>query len=246
VRELSVDSKDYGSIFFVGDEIHKGKDLIVQSNNSRLDPDYLFFFDSRGAGQSTTCSLSKMFVHYAEDTSYVLVCRPLHMTIWATLINFFKHNKLNPKIIITNMGFVDFTPKKKDLLLDSIKQVDYAIGYGNAKSHFTEQYQLSNGDKTDLHSVVYSDKYKAAIELLANQYKIVVLNTPPVERKINIERDRPSSFFDGIEEANNFNNAILGVDIVNPPLFDETLTYDAVHYTDEGNKIIFNLLREHL
>ncbi len=38
------------------------------------------------------------------------------MTTWATLINFLKLNQnIKFKYLITNMGFNDFTPKKKKI-----------------------------------------------------------------------------------------------------------------------------------
>ena len=246
MRELIVKSKDYGPLTFVGDSLHKGEDAIIRSNSSCLEPDYLFFFDSRGVGQSNFDSLSQKLIDQVNNCTYLLICRPLHMTIWATLVNFMKSSRLNPQKIITNMGFVDFTPKKESLLLDSINQVNYAIGEGNAEPVFKEQYILANGETTDLYTVKYSNKYKVSIEELVSRHSTVVINTPPVRLDIGIDRIRPPSFFDGIQQGNEFNSSISGVKIVNPTLFDESMTYDAVHYTEKGSNTVFNLIRKYL
>jgi hypothetical protein len=67
----------------------------------------------------------------------------------------------------------------------------------------------------------------------------VVIKTPLVESTIKIDRKRPLSFFTQLEKTNDFINA-LDCESIDLPIFDERLTYDAVHWTAEGNKLVFD------
>jgi hypothetical protein len=52
-------------------------------------------------------------------------------------------------------------------------------------------------------------------------------------------RPRPEASFDGIE-ANSFNRSLKGDNIIDLSEFDQTQTYDWVHYTTRGNAVLFD------
>jgi hypothetical protein len=144
------------------------------------------------------------------------------------------------------MGFVDFTPKKKSILEDAVRQVDACVEPGTAQPSAVERYTASSGEELELFAMSYGPAYRSGIETLADSSTLVVLNTPPVEPGIPIRRHRPSSFFAGLEATNRFNRLLRGATVLDFPVFDETCTYDAVHYTDRGNELIFEALSRHL
>lgn len=237
-----------GSLKVIGNRLHEGHDFFVMSNVGRKTLDYLFFFDSRGIGASFEQSLAKMLMDTVSrrNKTYLIICRPLNLTIWATLIGFLQLNNLTPKKIITNMGFVDFTPKKKSVLSEAILQVDNVVGKHVASSNFLENYDGANGDLIALYGMHYGDLYRSAIEAICRCCNLVILNTPPTDRDIAIQRRRPSSFFIAQMESNEFNRSIERATVLDFPTFNESLTYDAVHFTQRGNAIIFDSVEGYL
>ena len=230
-----------------GERPHKDFDSFVKCNAVDNNIEELVFLDSRGVGRSFSGLLAeKIITKNHLKKSYILVCRPLELTTWATLINFISLNELNPKKIITNMGLVDFTPKKKHLLKDAIQQVDYLIGKKVAKAIFAEKYISINGNKINLYCMQYSDEYKKSIEKITRKIPTIIINTPIVSDSIKIERKRPHCFFTSLAQTVAFNQSINYAKVVNLPVFDETLTYDAVHFTTAGNELIFNIIKEYL
>jgi len=236
-----------GRLKVYGNRLNTGSDFLVKCNARDNKIDELVFLDSRGVGRELNGSLAdKIITRIDLNSSYVMVCRPLELTTWATLSNFIALNSIKPRKIITNMGFVDFTPKKLNLLEDAIKQVDYIIGKKVAKSIFEDNYVSSTGEVIKLYLMMYSQQYKQSIENIVRNIRTVIVNTPIVDQGINIQRTRPQAFFKGLALSAAFNQSIMGAQVVNLPLFDETLTYDAVHYTTLGNEMIFNMIKEYL
>jgi hypothetical protein len=88
----------------------------------------------------------------------------------------------------------------------------------------------------------YGKEYRLAIEKIAAQQPLVIINTPLTDTGIAIEKKRPPSFFPALEKSNEFNRSINGAQIIDLPDFDEAHTYDAVHYTSRGNDVIFERL----
>ena len=236
-----------GRLKVYGNRLNTGFDFLIKCNARDNKIDELVFLDSRGMGREFRGSLAEKIITRTDlNGSYVMVCRPLELTTWATLVNFMALNSIKPRKIITNMGFVDFTPKKPNLLDDAVEQVNYIIGKEVAKSIFAENYISSTGEIIGLYSMTYSNKYKQSIECIVRNIPTVIINTPIVEEGINIKRTRPQAFFKGLALSAAFNQSIMGAQVVNIPLFDETLTYDAVHYTTLGNEVIFNMIKEYL
>jgi len=176
----------------------------------------------------------------------MLVCRPLDLTTWATLLNFLVANALEPGCIVTNVGFVDFTPKKQSILEDAIRQVETRLGPGIADSRFVESYAASGGEEIPLFSMTYGDEYRQSIEAVAAETPLLVVNTPLVSPDIRVPRKRPAAFFEALGLTKRFNQSIRGAAVVDLPDFDEHLTYDAVHYTNAGNQLIFEKIQTHL
>ena len=223
----------------VGNSLHQGKDFMIKSTCKSLNPDYLLFFDSRGISKCYHNSLADRLISHIEQLgkSYLLICRPLELTIWASFLNFMNINQINPGKIILNMGFVDFTPKKLDLLQDTLAQVEYLLGDGVAKPYFVEDYTSTQGI-IQLYSVHYGESYGNAIEAISANHSIVIINSPPVKSTMKLERKRPSSFYNALSIANDYNHSLNGPVVIDFPNFPKTHTYDAVHYTDKGNTLI--------
>lgn len=248
MKAIELICQNFKKLKVIGSQIHNGDDFIFKSNAKNSKINFLIFLDSRGIGSNFECSLAKKVTNQIAENglSYVLICRPLNLTTWATLINFIIINELNPATIITNMGFVDFTPKKVAILKDAIEQVEFSIGKGVATTEFAENYTSSLGEVIDLYFMNYSDKYKKAIESITNKIPTVIINTPNVSKDICIERARPHSFYVGLDKTIEFNQSIKNAKILEIPNFDKSLTYDAVHWTQQGNEIIFEKIKGYL
>lgn len=245
---IEFDCQNRGQLKIIGARLHEGHDFIVQSNTANNIFDYLLFFDSRGVSREFKNSLADKLVSKIElmGKTYLLVCRPLELTIWATLIGFLKLNQLRPAKIITNMGFVDFTPKKLSILQDVALQVNLIVGEDVASSYYVENFLLSGGGVAPLYSLRYKKDYQLSIETISTQYSLIIINTPLTNDEIVIQKKRPRAFFPAQSESNDFNRSITGAVVIDLPEFDERLTYDAVHYTPLGNEMIFDRVKDHL
>ena len=231
----------------VGDRLHDGHDFFVSSSAKGSVFDYLIFLDSRGIGRQFKGLLGHRLITRISqlDKTYIIVCRPLDLTIWASLIGFLANNKFEVAKIITNMGFVDFTPKKYSILQDVTKQVASNVKKGVTKTYFVEDY-VSETETIPLYAIRYGDAYQCAVQDIADNYNMLIINTPLTDPRIRVDRKRPASFFAAQEHSNAFNKSIAGVQLIDLPNFDESFTYDAVHYTDVGNELIFNRVEEYL
>ena len=144
------------------------------------------------------------------------------------------------------MGFVDFTPKKKSVLEDAVQQIEGVIGKNVAEPSFVEKYASSGGDEIPLYMMSYGGAYKDNIEQLIKASMTYVINSPLLVPGIRIRRERPPSFFAALQESNNFNKSLNAEKVIDFCRFDETLTYDAVHYTNLGNDLIFAEIEKYL
>lgn len=226
------------SLSIVGDKIHQGHDYFIKCNISNENPDIFILMDSRGLSKSYEKSLAKMFVDYFHKEKYLLIIRPLELTTWATLYNILSVNNLSPKVIITNVGIVDCTPKKKSICESILSQINY---FYDEKISFIylEDYLLSNGRIEKLYTIDYPESLIEKMNKKFRQYSIYAIKTPMVNPGIIIERKRPKSFF---EQLMNTNNLIDQIDCNSIDLgrFNIQYTYDAVHWTQTANKYIFN------
>ena len=129
---------------------------------------------------------------------------------------------------------------------EAIRQIEFRFGSSVAHTVFEQNYLLNSGIAEELYSMVYSPKYLQFVQEIAERSNLIVLNTPTVKDNISIPRDRPTCFFSGIEQSNQFNRKIKGATILEFGMFDVEQTYDAVHYTVAGNKLIMNQLETYL
>ena len=206
--------------------------------------EYLFFMDSRGA-KVTKNSISSiaLLTKYLDEKklSYLVISRPLNLTIFSTLLSFLENTSIKFKTVITNVGFVDATPKKLDTLNDIRSQFDaLGITYMYQK---LENFKLSNGVIEELGTIQIN---KNSIIDLANRLKKITtelyfINTPEVSKNISFKRKRPESFYHQINKSN-----ILIKEISyrsNGRLIDVSKvgidTFDGVHFTNNGHKIYF-------
>jgi hypothetical protein len=227
---------------------HAGHGTLIQANSSTDEPDLLFIFDSRAISRQFDGSLAQLLIDSCErrSLSYVIICRPLELTTWATVLGFFQLNDVRPAKLVTNVGFVDFTPKKLEILQDAIDQVDAAIGRGGATAVFVEETTRLNGEVIRLYANRYADLYRQRIEALVSVVPTVVINSPPVSPVCVFERSRPPAFYSGLEEGNAFNRRLAGINLIELPVFDDALTYDAVHHTTEGCALVFDRVQPFL
>lgn len=244
LKKINYECPGLGELAFIGKSLHRGNDFLVKYKGHSKNVDVLVFFDSRGIGLDNQGSIADKIENFYSDSNLLLICRPLELTTWATLINFLSINKtIKPKKIITNMGFVDFTPKKLAILDDAMAQVEFGLGKNIVTIEAIEKYLSSNGEIIQLYGMKYCSMYKQSIELIAKNCKLLCLNTPLLKKGIKINRDRPQSFFNKLVETNTFNNTIKNIQTIELPEFSEIQTYDGVHYTNDGNNIIFKELK---
>lgn len=243
MNSIKVSHHHFGELDIIGERLNEGHDFLINSNCKREDLDILIFLDSRGISAQFEDSLAERLEKYFSDSPYLIMCRPLELTTWVSLYNFIKINNLSPKKIITNMGFVDFTPKKQVILDDVLKQIEALIGPAHARSYIVEDYLASSGEVIPLYCVEYSEAYRRKIMDIIGSTPTIIINTPLLKKDIKIKRQRPHSFYTSLSKTNEFNHSLGASYVVDVSLFDENQTYDGVHYTNEGNEIIFSRLK---
>ena len=222
-------------------------DYVIKSSvKFGYDYDYLIFFDSRGVSSQYEGSIADLLVRYFEmkNISFLLVNRPLEITTWCSLYNFLSTNKIMFNNLITNMGFVDFTPKKIELSNEVCSQLSLRMKDVNYEVIFRQKYLLSNGRKESIYTIKYDKIYFEKINSMIEKFDTVLINTPKVKETIRLNRDRPKSFFEGVQDTISFNNSLSNASkILNFNDFTTNETFDGVHYTRVGNQIIFDEVR---
>lgn len=231
---------------FFGEEFNNRHDRLIASNVPISKATRLIFLDSRGISKSYAESLIRLcHEQWRDSIGYITVIRPFEITTWLTLYNFLKLNSLGVEEIITNMGFVDFTPKKKSIIEKSTYQCTLFFSKNDAIIRPLENYIDSNNITIKLYSLSYGDKISTALSNLQLDYSLTILNTPTLRNGFYYERKRPLSFHTGILKSNAFNSQIFSdSNVLDIGEFNEGLTYDGVHYTPEGNEIVFRKLLE--
>lgn len=222
-------------------------DYVIKSSvKFGCDYDYLIFFDSRGVSSEYEGSIADLLVRHFErkNISFLLVNRPLEITTWCSLYNFLFTNKIMFNNLITNMGFVDFTPKKIELSNEVCSQLSFRMKDVNYEVIFRQKYLLSNGRKESIYTIKYDKIYFEKINSMIKKFDTVLINTPKVKEPIRLNRDRPKSFFEGLQDTISFNNSLSNASkILNFSDFTTNETFDGVHYTRVGNQIIFDEVR---
>jgi hypothetical protein len=236
------------TLLFYGNELNSSHDFRIICNGSIREIDTLLFFDSRGISKQFDNSLViKVISNLPANHTFLLVSRPLEITTWMTLFNFIHLNKIKPKRIITNMGFVDFTPKKMSIIEKSIFQYDLFFSRNDASLVFLEKYQTQNEGELDLFQQIYPKKFTFALEDMIGSCNMLILNTPLLVPGFFFERNRPTSFFNSILKTNQFNHSLkLSSIVIDFKSLDNDESYDGVHYTEIGNIRLFSEIQQYL
>jgi hypothetical protein len=245
MKILEYKLSDTNVIKFYTNILNSGHDFYITSNCDVEEVDILVFFDSRGISSCFNGSIVEKLINYFENVNYLIVSRPIEITTWVSLYNFMKLNNIKPKKIITNMGFVDFTPKKMSVIEDIISQYGLFFDKKELNIDFIEKYTTKNSLEIDLFRVTYPLKFIRSLEKIMNYYKLIILNTPNLTLDFVFPRTRPKSFKKCIKSSNDFNKALnINSNVLNFPIFSNKLSYDGVHYTEQGNDKIFSILKK--
>jgi len=233
-------------LYFYEKSFNTNKDFLIKTNCNSHEYDFLIFLDSRGFSFETKKNLASFFLKKIKKQKILIIIRPLLMTTWGTLNNFLYLNpKIKFKFLITNMGFNDFTPKKKILAKNVLKQSNYLFKNKQLKIKFIEKFTDEKNKEINLYNVNFNKKYLIHLNKQLPNKKLILINTPPLKKNSFFKkRLRPKSFFSMINRSINFNKKIKTLKIINFTSFNEKNTYDGVHYTDNGYKQIFKKLNK--
>lgn len=231
--------------------------IICSANNHHKHYEYFIFLDSRGLMIENDLHEGSLLYKLLDllnrnKKTYLAISRPKNLTVLPTLVNFLHLNQdIQFKYLITNLGFVDCTPKKQMNIDDILLQIGQFSKINDNTVIEHEAYQLNDGNKEILKNVEYSYNYlkEIASYLSVVFEKCYFINTPIVQKKISMKRKRPDSFYAQLHKTNEMIEFIalsdteknIVIDIKN--ILD---TYDGVHYTKEGHKKIFNKIKESL
>jgi hypothetical protein len=235
-------------LLFWGEELNTRDDFFVQTNCAIEQVELLFFLDSRGISAGFETSLIRMILQELDNKfKYLVIGRPLEITIWLTLYNFLRLNAINPRKIITNMGFVDFTPKKKSIIqLNAFQFTQYFNGI-DAKLTEVGKFKNQEGESMNLYVQEYPQRFMNELIRLFKRTEVVLIDTPFVSPETQFKRIRPTSFYDGLLATNAFHAGYKDfLTIIDLPVFGLKETYDGVHYTELGNQVIFQKLKPYL
>lgn len=234
---------------FFGLSLHDGSDFRISFSNVAKTYDFLFFFDSRGMRVSEGTPLVLMLEAAATKLgmSYISISRPMNLTTWVTLQNFLELNDFVFREVITNVGFVDFTPKKESILHELSTQ--FCRGEFQSmciEKIFLETFINDMGVQIDLFRNLYPPQFLLTCIATARRNKITLINTPSISTKFKFVRKRPKSFFSQIDVGNGFNKEVIGgssisSSLLEPGEFSKLETYDGVHYTEFGCRKMFQL-----
>ncbi len=112
---------------------------------------------------------------------------------------------------------------------------------------FAEEFVNQDGDKLELFIQQYPQVFLDSLLKTFSDYEVLILGTPDISPNIKFKRVRPQSFYEGLLLTRFFNNSLkASAQLLELPEFNQAETYDAVHYTYEGNRLIFGLLKYYL
>ena len=225
---------------------NKNSDFRILCSNISNNYDLLIFTDSKGtsigdcANKEWTIQIINNFK--LNKKTFLFISRPKEITTFFTLLNFLKLNKIKFQNLISNVGFVDFTPKKEEFIDDIITQNPFKNYKIN--KYVLCDYTLNSGETVKLYSINYLNLSKEISELLGKKFnKIFLIETFDFKSDIKIKRKRPLKFFTQLNEGNKFiklicsqSNQFLFVNVNNKlPKNGNTFSYDAVHFTQNGH-----------
>ena len=244
MKKISLKIKNL-NLYFYDESFNQNNDFLTSTNTKSQNYHVLIFLDSRGFSLKSKKNLIAFFKKKFKKKKYLIISRPLEMTTWASLINFLKLNKkITYKYLITNMGFNDFTPKKRKLALNVQKQTRLLLKK-RTKIEYLEKYTDKKNIKINLYNVNFNKNFVNILNSQLPSKKLVLINTPPLKKKIIFTtRVRPNSFFKMIKATIKFNKKIKTLSTINFLTFNNNDTYDGVHYTNDGYTKIFKALNK--
>lgn len=219
----------------------------------------LIFADSRGTYiKQIDASWALRLFDYLKKrgVSALLVVRPRDCTVFLTLLNFLELNKLHFNYLVSQIGLVDFTPKKAEIINDILAQKRPLFNHLRFKTERLQRYKLSNGKSEYLYSIRFDTKrFKMEIvnQIERNFKKAFFLGALEVNPMARLKRTRPAEFYRRLEETNRFlvdlqriGKRIKCIQPLSPRLYKANLSYDGVHYTALGHRIIESALKDTL
>jgi len=246
------------SIKFGAGENHQDKDFRIVSSADTLQNKYdvLIFTDSKGTSlERTGKDWTDLLIRELnkKKLSYLFISRPKTLTIFFTLINFLKNNAFRFRYLITNMGFVDLTPKKQIFVDDILAQNSFPSNKYTI-NNFTP-YTLSSGLTENLYSVNILSCAQQIAQFLSKSFKYsLLISTMSVHPQVPIKRNRPAEFFSQLKVSNQFIFSITThtgnlhyLDVLNHQSEHHPLkTYDAVHFTQLGHDLMAQIITPYI
>ncbi len=238
----------------IGEDSTSNENIAISNSELLLSHyDYLLFCDSRGL-QTATQNIEDGFCYqfaksYLAQNSFLLISRPKNLTTFATLINFLKEYKdISFEILITNLGLVDFTPKKLSNINDSAMQIESSLGGNFLVKEVEKEFRISSGDSSSLYSIEYGEKITKEIGQIVNNSftKQFIINTPILSKDYISPRKRPASFYKQLKITNIFLDQ-LSLAIDNSTIVDFSNIqelYDGIHFNSTGHKEALRKLSE--
>ena len=226
--------------------------ILTNKNLSEKEYEYLIFTDSKGNCEENFSSWTDQLIDRLKinGVSFLLITRPKEMTIFFSLINFLNNNNdIKFKYLITNIGFVDTTPKKREFINDIFDQNPF-----NNKLTETHlcNYLLNSGKVSPVYTVNYDSVICKISEILSKRFnEIHLIVTFEFSKNIKIERKRPNEFYDQLKLSNEFLKKIQShsvninyVDVGSniSKLEDESdISYDALHFIQKGHDLVMSI-----
>lgn len=227
-------------------------DMISLANSfyhARGEAEVLIFADSRGFFlENAEWSWSMRFLRYLthRKKAAILIVRPRDCTVFLTLLNFLRLNKIKMKYLVAQLGLVDFTPKKWDNIEDILTQKNVFFRKNNFNEEEFSRYHLSNGRHEQLYSIRFNTlAFRTCVSRVVSQNfeKAFFIANTEINSKVCFPRPRPKEFFKQLKETNRFLRQLCRDQrqffYLNPfqgttfnPL---SVTYDGVHYTDRAH-----------
>lgn len=236
---------------------HEGDDHLIESHTSGQSKGrVLIFTDSKGLSIAKDKAWAyRLYLTYcAADYDVLLLARPKYLTTFFSLINFLELSERSFDVVITNVGFVDTTPKKASIVADIIEQSQGLLSREDVA--FCDKIPLSSGEIADIYSILYSDLVCKQISERLSRYSraSLLLGTTEYNASVAIERERPASFFSNLRVANRLISRVASqssaIVYFNPLPYchDDRhgTTLDAVHYSAIGHQYVFDILERYL
>ena len=251
-------SENY-DFFFGAGKPQLNNEFRILSNKDKSDKEYeyLIFTDSKGNCEENFYSWVDQLTDKLKinNVSFLLITRPKEMTIFFSLINFLNNNNdIKFKYLITNIGFVDTTPKKREFINDIFDQNPF-----NNKLTKTPlcNYLLNSGEVSTLYTVNYDSVTFKIAEILSKRFnEIHLIGTFEFSKNIKIERKRPDEFYDQLKLANklllkiqSYSENINYIDVrpnISVQEDESDISFDAVHFTQSGHDLVMSICLNHI